>query len=139
MYDKILFTTDGSEAAEKALEHAISLAETYGAELHVLYVSDIRTQMGDPSMEFLVDNLESIGKESVESIAGEIPSSVSTVTRVEPGVPHREILGYTEENEIDIICMATHGRSGIDRMLIGSVTEKVTRKSEVPVLTVPIR
>lgn len=138
MYDKILLTTDGSESAEAAIEHASSLAEKYGSEIHVLYVSDVRSQMGDPSMEFVVDNLEEIGKKAVEEVAGELPSGVETVTGVEPGIPHRKIIDYSEEENIDLICMATHGRSGLDRILIGSVTEKVTRKSKVPVLTAPI-
>lgn len=138
MYDRILLTTDGSESSEAAIQHAGSLAEKYGSEIHILYVSDVRSQMGDPSMEFVVDNLEEIGKKAVETVKEKIPSEVETVTCVEPGIPHREIISYSEAEDIDLICMATHGRSGLDRILIGSVTEKVTRKSKVPVMTVPI-
>jgi nucleotide-binding universal stress UspA family protein len=138
MYDKILLTTDGSESSEAAVKHAVSLAEKYGSEIHILYVSDVRSQMGDPSMEFVVDNLEEIGKKAVEAVEEQVSSEVETVTSVEPGIPHREIISYSEDNDIDLICMATHGRSGLDRILIGSVTEKVTRKSKVPVMTVPV-
>lgn len=138
MYDQVLLTTDGSEESENAIEHAKSLARNYNAELHILYVSDVRAQMGDPTMEFVVENLEDVGQEAVESVKEQIPGSVSTVTEVRTGIPHREIIDYTEEKDIDIICMSTHGRSGLDRLMIGSVTEKVLRNSNVPVVTVPI-
>ena len=136
MYDRILLTTDGSEASEAAIEHVESLAEKYSADVHVLYVSDVRAQMGDPTMEFVVEDLEDVGKEAVEEFSSEISGSVSTEVR--KGVPHREIVEYSEEEEIDMICMSTHGRSGLGRLMIGSVTEKVIRKSRKPVLTVPV-
>lgn len=139
MYDRILLTTDGSEEAEAALEHAKSLARNYNAELHVLYVSDIRAQMGDPTMEFVVENLEEAGQEAVDAVKEKLPDSIQTNTEVRTGIPHREILEYAEDKEMDIVCMSTHGRSGIERALIGSVTEKVTRKSDIPVLTAPIQ
>lgn len=138
MYDQILLTTDGSEEAETAVEHAKSMAREYNTELHILYISDVRAKMGDPSMEFVVENLEEVGQEAVDSVVDQIPSSIPTVTEVRPGIPHREIVDYADEKDIDAICMASHGRSGLDRMLIGSVTEKVIRKSSVPVLTVPV-
>lgn len=138
MYDDILLTTDGSEESEIAIEHAKSLAEKYDAEVHVLYVSDVRAQMGDPTMEFVVENLEEAGNEAVDSVQDEI-GNIDSTAEVRTGVPHREIINYAEEEGIDLICMSTHGRSGLDRVLIGSVTEKVIRKSSVPVLTVPIR
>ncbi|EHK02150.1 UspA domain protein [Candidatus Haloredivivus sp. G17] len=52
------------------------------------------------------------------------------------GIPHREINTYTEENSVDLIIMGTHGRTGLDRVLVGSNTEKIVRTSEVPVMTV---
>lgn len=136
MYDRILLTTDGSEESEAAIGHAESLADKYDAEIHVLYVSDVRAQMGDPTMEFVVENLEEVGDEAVESFSDEISGSVSTEVR--KGVPHREIVEYSEQEDIDLICMSTHGRSGLGRLMIGSVTEKVIRKSKRPVLTVPV-
>jgi nucleotide-binding universal stress UspA family protein len=138
MYDKLLLTTDGSEESEKAVEHAKSLAEKYGAEVHILYISDVRSQMGDPSMEFLLENLEEIGEEAVNEVAKMFPDSIDTVLENRPGVPHTEITDYIQEEDIDILCMATHGRSGLDRLLIGSTTEKVLRESPVPVITVPL-
>lgn len=138
MYDKLLLTTDGSEESEQAVEHAKSLAEKYGAEVHILYISDVRAQMGDPSMEFVIENLEEIGEEAVEEVSKMFPESVDTVTETRPGVPHTEIIDYIEDEGISIVCMATHGRSGLDRLLIGSTAEKVLRESPVPVVTVPL-
>lgn len=57
-------------------------------------------------------------------------------TDVRRGNPHREILDYADEHAVDLVVMGTHGRTGLDRYLLGSVTEKVVRLSNVPVLTV---
>lgn len=137
MYDKILLTTDGSEQAEKAIEHALSMAKKYDAEIHLLYVTDVRARMGNPAMDFIVNDLEEAGEEAIESLKEKIPEDVRTVSDINTGIPHKEILKYSGEEDINMICMSTHGRSGLDRMLIGSVTEKVIRKSDIPVLTVP--
>lgn len=138
IYDKLLLTTDGSEESEQAVKHAKSLAEKYGSDVHILYISDVRAQMGDPSMKFVIENLEEIGEKAVEEVAEMFPESVKTVTEVRPGVPHTEIVDYIEEEDIDMVCMATHGRSGLDRLLIGSTAEKVLRGSPVPVVTAPL-
>ncbi|MFB6217087.1 MAG: universal stress protein, partial [Candidatus Aenigmatarchaeota archaeon] len=63
---------------------------------------------------------------------------VETVTKVVSGVPHSEIKRYVEDNDIDLITMGSHGRSGLDRLLIGSVAEKVIRTTDIPVMTVPV-
>ena len=111
MYDKLLLTTDGSEESEKAVEHAKSLAEKYGAEVHILYVSDVRARMGDPSMEVLLESLEGIGEEAVNEVAKMFPESIDSVLEGRPGVRHTEVTDYVEEEEIDILCMGSHGRS----------------------------
>lgn len=61
---------------------------------------------------------------------------MSAEAYIEYGIPHEQILDFTEQNNIDLIIMSTHGRTGLDRLLIGSVTEKIVRNSKVPVLTV---
>jgi len=82
--------------------------------------------------------LEKFGQETVENIAEKIQDTrVEVFKSVEKGSPYRKILEHSRENEIDVIVMSTHGRTGLDRMLLGSVTEKVLRKSDIPVLTVP--
>ena len=137
MYNKILLPTDGSEGAEIAVEHALDLAEKYGAELHILYVADVRVDSTSDMWANILGELEEIGGKATEEIAERAgKSGVETVTEVVRGIPHKEINSYVEENSIDLIAMGTHGRTGIDRVLLGSVTEKIIRTSDVPVLTV---
>jgi len=136
MYNKILVPTDGSEGSEVALEHARSLAEKYDSEVHILYVADVRTHNTGDIVHNIVGELEKIGEESVKSLKKELDSDSNVVTEVIKGIPHREITDYANEKEIDLIVMGTHGRTGLDRILLGSVTEKVVRTSKVPVMTV---
>lgn len=137
MYNKILLPTDGSEGAEAALEHALDLAEKYEAELHIVYVADIRVDSTTDMWANMLGQLEEIGEEATSTIAKRVEKTgVEVVTEVIRGIPHEEINSYVDENDIDLITMGTHGRTGIDRLLLGSVTEKVIRTSKKPVLTV---
>ncbi len=137
MYDRILVPTDGSKGAETAVDHALSLAEKYDAEIHVYYVVDVRAENTTDLWSNLVGEFEEIGENSTGEIKERAEKrGIEAVTEVEHGIPHREINAYAEENDIDMIVMGTHGRTGLDRMLLGSVTEKVVRNSNVPVLTV---
>ena len=76
------------------------------------------------------------GKEIVENIADSVGDDVSVETVVLDGNPYERILDYADETDADLVVMGTHGRTGVDRYLLGSVTEKVVRTSDVPVLTV---
>lgn len=137
MYDKILVPTDGSKGAEVAVEHALNLAVKFGSELHVMYVADVRVDSAGDMWTNMLGQLEEIGEEATGEIAGRAEeSNVETVTNVARGIPHTEINEYAQKNGIDIIVMGTHGRTGIDRILLGSVTEKIVRTSKIPVLTV---
>jgi nucleotide-binding universal stress UspA family protein len=140
MYDDILVPTDGSKGVDRAVEHALSLAEKYDATAHVLYVvntSAYSTLPADSNWETITAALEDEGEKATGEIAARLrDSDVDTETVVEEGVPHKTILGYADENGIDLIVMGTHGKTGLDRLLLGSVTEKVVRASETPVLTV---
>lgn len=137
MYERILFPTDGSEGAATALEHAVSLAETYGATLHVLYVAnsnrDSVTTMGEQVVDALEREGASVVSETVDRVRDH---SIDVVDEVLQGDPSETIRDYADSREIDLIVMATHGRRGLDRYLLGSVTERVVRTSDVPVLTV---
>lgn len=140
MYENILLPTDGSEGTRRAVEHAVNLAQNFDATVHVVYVvntSAYSTLPADANWESIIEALEEEGYEATEDVK-ELASEgeVKVITKVLEGVPHREILDYSEENDIDLIVMGTHGKTGIDRLLLGSVTEKVVRSSETPVLTV---
>lgn len=163
MYNNILFPTDGSKGADAALEHARDLASKYDATVHVLYVADSENELSHMSIVDEgtgasgmvkpdkveqssgmtkkggtgMDRLEAAGEKVVKTTAENLDeSNVDTVSEVRHGNPYRTIVNYADENGIDIIVMATHGRRGIDRYLLGSVTEKVVRTADVPVLTV---
>ncbi|MFC7097711.1 universal stress protein [Halobaculum marinum] len=136
MYKHILVPTDGSTAVQGAIDRALDLAETYGATLHALAVVEPIYTVNE-GLGSIYDTLESDAHEAVEEVAdrGEA-ADVTVITAQRTGVPHREILEYADEEGIDLIVMGTHGRTGLDRYLLGSVTEKVVRLSETPVLTV---
>ena len=140
MYDTVLFPTNGSEGADAALAHALELARKHDAEIHVLFVVNT-TYAGSGAVEATttVESLRGAGDrvvaETVERITDE---GVDAVGEVRDGEPYRVILDYADESDCDVIVMGTHGRRGLDRYLLGSVTEKVVRASDVPVLTVRI-
>ena len=137
MYDRILLPTDGSDASSRAVEQAVGLARETSADLHVLFVlEDIpyAPEMMDDAVE---GQLREIGEAAIEEIEERAEAAgVDLVTEMREGVPHETILEYAEEADVDAIVMGTHGRSGLDRYLLGSVTERVVRSAEVPVLTV---
>lgn len=137
MYDPIVFPTDGSEAAEAALSYAFAVAEYHDATLHALHVADTNqdslTLLGDD----VVDVLEREGDRIVEAVAEDATlRDVSVVTAVEQGDPAMTIVDYADAVDAGAIAMATHGQSGLDRVLLGSVTERVTESADLPVLTV---
>lgn len=139
MYDRILLPTDGSRGSSRAIDQAIDLAAETGAELHVLYVVEDITY-GPEMMEAQVETqLRQIGEEAIEEIRDRAEEAgVPLETDIDDGVPHKTILEYAEDEDMDLIVMGTHGRSGLDRYLLGSVTERVVRSAETPVLTVRV-
>ncbi|USZ67801.1 universal stress protein [Halorussus salilacus] len=142
MYDRILVPTDGSTDTERAVGHAAELAAAHGAELHAVYVVNSATFTGLPmetSWEGIDDVLHEEGEaalERVETIADEY--DVPVASRLLEGTPSRRIVEYAEGEDCDLVVMGTHGRGGIDRLLLGSVAEGVVRACTVPVLTVRV-
>ncbi len=137
MYERILLPTDGTPSSDRAIEQALELAALSGASLHALSVVDQTIVPPDVRSDILYDELESecanaVGE--VEAAANEAGIDVETTVR--RGTPYKVILDYADEHDIDCIVMGTHGRKGLDRYLLGSVTAKVVRLSEIPVMTV---
>lgn len=140
MYEHILLPTDGSAEMGDVIEHAVSLAAVHGADIHGIYALDTAA-FGTLPMETSADAMAAVLEEegeaaldAVEAAAGDVP-----VTReVVDGSPSRRIVEYAREHPIDVIVMGTHGRGGLDRLLLGSVAERVVRTSPVPVLTVRV-
>jgi len=136
MYDEILFPTDGSEPANGAADHAFELASTYRATLHVLYVlktNEPPPQVEDPAAD---DDPDARGKAAVEETAERAAAQgIEAVEAIVRGPTADAIVTYADEHGIDLIVMGTHGRTGLDRILIGSVADEVTRSAPVPVMT----
>ena len=140
LYDRILVPTDGSTSSRPAIEHSVDLASAHEATIHGVYVINTASFASIPTegtWEGVSEMLEREGKEALEEIAeiaGERDVPVECVQL--DGAPSREIVRYAEKHGCDLIVMGTHGRGGIDRLLLGSVAEKVVRSSRIPVLTV---
>lgn len=139
MYDAVLLPTDGSPAMARAIENAIYHAEQAGATLHVLYVVDLRAyvMLPDGPQAQVIDLLEEDGQTAVEVVRRVAEErGLEAVTAIERGVPQERIIGYADEHDIDLIVMGTHGRTGEEKQMLGSVAEEVIRYADVPVLTV---
>ncbi|WP_435066389.1 universal stress protein [Halobaculum sp. EA56] len=138
MYDRILVPTDGSPAADAAVEHAVTLADRFDATLHALYVVDSTAYSAlEAGTDVVADALEEEGREAVSRIAQAADDEeLPVIEAVVSGTAYRSILEYADEEGIDMIVMGTHGRRGLDRYLLGSVTERVVRSADQPVLTV---
>ncbi|AFK18665.1 universal stress protein [Haloferax mediterranei ATCC 33500] len=141
MYETILVPTDGSSRSRAAANHAIDIASTYGATVHVLSVID-SSDLGlwtsaDVPIEQVKEDLRDDAETAIEDVVAladglDVPSEAD----IRIGVPSREILDTADEVGADLIVMATHGRTGLRHAILGSTTERVVRVSDVPVLTV---
>jgi len=164
MYDKILYPTDGSDGSEAAAAHVGALASAFDATVHVLHVVDTREgglglsgafleeenramsgrtpdegyigrHEGGPDSDEIEDELTAHATELIEASVGSL-DGIDLTTAVEMGTPHEVILRYADDHDVDLLVMGTHGRTGVERYLLGSVTEKVVRLSDTPVVTV---
>lgn len=137
MYRRILLPTDGSTGSQRAIEHAVALADEVGAAIHAVYVLN-STEFDELEGDEL-DERKRAGKSGLDAVerAGD-RVGIDVDRELRRGVPHEEILAAAEESDSDAIVMGTHGRTGIDRLLVGSVTERVIRESPIPVTTVRV-
>jgi nucleotide-binding universal stress UspA family protein len=141
MYERVLIPTDGSEAAEIAAEFGITLAAAFDATVHAIHVVDVWEASyvagNETTIVDLTERQEAAGEDALRSIAGHASDAgLSSEMHLVEAKPYDGIREYVDEAGIDLIAMATHGHTGIDRVVIGSVTERVVRTSDVPVLTV---
>jgi len=138
MPDNVLVAFDGSPLSERALSYA--LENFPHATITTMYVIDPVDSVTDveagglPVAEDWYDNAQERATSihsTATDLAAEHDIDLSTVTDV--GRPARAILEYADDHDIDQIVMGSHGRSGIDRTLLGSVAETVTRRARIPV------
>jgi nucleotide-binding universal stress UspA family protein len=102
---------------------AADLARRFGARLHVVHVVPPVTDPGPP--------------EALSEAVGDLGANLDCVTAIVFGRPAREIVSYASRHDIDMIVLGTHGRTGVSRAVLGSVSEAVVRRARCPVLTVP--
>jgi len=138
VFDRILFPTDGGDGASVAFDHVLDIAADHGATVRILNVADTTHDSVTRVDGDIVDVLEREGDEVVEAAADRAADrGVETVTEVLQGGVAETIAAYAGERGIDLVAMLTRGRTGLDRLLLGSTTERTVRTSRVPVLTVP--
>ncbi|WP_254769418.1 universal stress protein [Salinilacihabitans rarus] len=141
MYDRILVPTDGSVEGERAVEYAIDLARAHDATIRAIYVVNAASYGGLPmetAWDGISDALREEGEVAVERVEELAPEDVTVETKVLEGSPSRVIVSEAAAVSCDLVVMGTHGRGGIDRLLLGSVAERVVRSAPVPVLTVRV-
>jgi nucleotide-binding universal stress UspA family protein len=140
VYDPILVPVDGSDHAVRAAEHGLGLARAFDATVRLLTVVDVGAAGGPFNAggvdSAFVERLERGGEQAIANAVDEIGAEDGIETAVVRGEPGEAILEYATEHDVELIAMGTHGRTGIERYILGSVTERVVRRAEVPVFTV---
>ena len=143
MFEKILYPTDFSDVAKKAFQYVKQLKEADGKEVVILHVID-QSNLELLSTYSTIQDYLNIEKEIKEKAAEEIEFLVNELkqigftvkARIEKGLPFREVLRVAEEEKPSVIVVGSHGKSNLEEILIGSVSEKVVRKVKYPVLVV---
>lgn len=141
MYETILFPTDGRDHADTVAAHAIDIAKTMDASLHVLSVVDDRAflVLGEERAESVRRELRERAQEATaEAAALADEHSLEATTAVETGHPAECITTYAEAHDVDLVVMGTSG-DDYERNVVGSVSQRVVQTSPVPVLTVTQR
>lgn len=142
--DRILAPTDFSPHAECAVRFACELAARFDAQLHLLHVlSDVAVPAGpDPMLiatmppEYYREQ-EERSKQALERLVrDDWPRPREVVAEVRWGDPIDQIHGYAKDRQIDLVAIATHGRTGLAHVLLGSVAERIIREASCPVLTI---
>ena len=148
MYTHILIATDGSELAQKGLDHGLSLAKQIGGRVTILYVSEpvpVFAMGGDfgmagPAIDF--EAYRQSGREAAAAILGKAKELAdrmgvpSETIHIEEAIPAEAIVEVAREKDCNLIVMASHGRRAISRLFLGSQTIETLTHSPVPVLVV---
>jgi len=135
----VLVAYDGSEPAQKAVEHAIE--EHADKQLILLGVVEVASSATSAGINLAQEKLKELRDETREGISADLQQRLDEENidyEIETvfGQPAREIVEYAEENDIGHILIGNHGRSGVSRVLLGSVAEKVVRRAPMPVTVV---
>jgi len=147
MYEHILVPTDGSETAELAVDEALAIAERFDADVHTLYVVDtdaVEMSLGTEQVDRIhagrfgeMEELEARAREATGHVVERCRErGVDVEEHFRGGRPHKVVADFADDHDVDLVVMGSHGRSGISRMLLGSVTERVLRSTHRSVLVV---
>jgi len=144
MYTHLLLPTDGSKLSSDAIDDGLALAKALGARVTLLTVIEPLRSFS-ASSELLADvreNFEKSSRENAEKVlkaaadkAGALGVQANTVM-ANASQPHRQVIETADSAGCDLIVMASHGRRGVDALLMGSVTQKVLTHSSIPVLVI---
>jgi nucleotide-binding universal stress UspA family protein len=144
MYKKILVPLDGSELAECVLPHVEAIAKGCGVE-SVVFIRALDNYMpnaayayiGESIRKEMEENSEKVAREYLDEVAGRVNlDGVEVQKQLLTGKAAESIAEYATNNDVDLIAIATHGRSGVSRWAWGSVADRVLRSACVPVLMV---
>ena len=143
MFEKILYPTDFSDVAEKALTYVKKLRDSGAGEVIVLHVIDERDFerlhrfMGEEKLDDLKQYREEEAQKHLKAVAKELTEAGLQVTiRVATGIPVREILKAEKNEHVSAIVIGSHGMSNLQELFLGSVSEKVIRRSLTPVFVI---
>ena len=140
LYNKILVATDGSANTARAIRYGIELARVADADVCAVYVLDtsvFASMPMDAAWTSMYELLRAEGNEALKNVEEKCEqSSVPFEGVVLDGHPAHEIVDYACENEIDLIVMGTLGKTGLDRLLLGSVASTVAHTSSIPVMII---
>ena len=139
-FKKILVATDFSPLSEKAIDYAVMTAKQFGAMILLIHVLKPFSISTTDALMF-VDNSKAV-REVAEAMIFNLREilngkGVSVETVLMQGPPASEIVMKASQEEVDLIIMGTHGRKGVEHLLLGSIAEKVIRNAKCPVMTVP--
>jgi nucleotide-binding universal stress UspA family protein len=139
LFKKILIATDGSKRTQNAVQTGLEVARVRQSKVYAVYVVDTVTFTSVP-MDVTWENMYQLLKEEGEEAAGRVKADAGPGMEVETyvleGNPALEITKFAKDHDCDLIVVGTLGKSGIDRLLLGSVAEKVVRIAPCPVLVI---
>lgn len=142
LFNNILFATDFSEASGPAADYAVNLAKLTGAHLHVLHVINEldehqRVMIPQEAFQILKKEVELQTVRELDGFCKGPAAGIKTTSHALVGTAFQKILETGAKVSADLIVMGTHGRTGVEHVIVGSTAERVIRRSKIPVLTVP--
>jgi nucleotide-binding universal stress UspA family protein len=140
MIERILVPTDMTEFSELALRYALLFNERLGSKITLLHADEISWFAAEHPLGYYFENVPetklALTKSLAEYAAANVPPDVGVITVFEDDTPERAIVATAREIDADLIIMGTHGRHGLQRVLLGSITERVLHTTNIPVISV---